>query len=182
MIKLYKLCRRQNNFSITLNYKGVKVRVSFTGGNTLKNIPAKSYVSDPFSQRAIEASQMFINHEIVIEKVIQEPGDNKQPVAVQTRKVVKKTAPLQTNKTPNAGTTAPKPAPKPEPKPDPAPEDEIPVEPGETDTDGNNTMEFASSGEAILYIAQQWQETAKTEKQAREILKAHGINPKIKKG
>lgn len=169
MIKQYKLNKRQNNYDITLYYKGVKVRVQFTGGNTYKGVLPKCSEKDPFRQRAIEASQMFKDRDIILERTIAEPGDNKPAVTVQTKKV-KPAVAVQTKKVQKP--VVEEPAPQPEPEPTPAPE---PAGEGET-------KEFANLGEAILYIAQTWQEEAKTEKQAREILKAHGINPKIKKG
>ena len=170
MIKQYQLCKRQNSFEVTLNYKGVKVKVRFTGGNTYKGILPTCYEQNLFNQKAIEASQMFKDREIVLKRTIAEAGDQKQPVAVQNKKVT--AAPKASVKV--VRPTTQKPAPKPETRQEPNPEDEILTEP--------ETMEFANLGEAILYIAQNWQTEAKTEKEAREILKSHGINPKIKKG
>ena len=164
MIKQYQLNKRQNNFDITLNYKGVKVKVSFSGGNTYKGILPTCYEKDLFRQRAIEASQLFKDREIVLKRTIADAGDSKQAVAVQTKKVA--VAPKTV-----ARKVAPKPAVQ-HPAQDP------PLDEG----DGTQAMEFQNLGEAILYIAQNWQQQAKTEKEAREILKAHGINPKIKKG
>lgn len=168
MIKQYKLNKRQNNYDITLYYKGVKVRVQFTGGNTYKGVLPKCSEKDSFRQRAIEASQMFKDRDIILERTIAEPGDNKPAVTVQAKKV-KPAVAVQTKKMEKP--VVQEPAPEPEPTPAPEP----------NGCEGE-TKEFANLGEAILYIAQTWQEEAKTEKQAREILKAHGINPKIKKG
>ena len=170
MIKQYKLCKRQNNFDITLNYKGVKVKVQFSGGNTYKGVLPKCFEKDPFKQRAIEASQLFKDREIVLERVIPEAGDNKPAVAVQTKKVA---VPRMAVKKVVKPVVAEQPvsAPEPEPVKDPEPTSEEPT-----------AKEFANLGEAILFIAQNYQVEAKTEKEAREILKAHGINPKIKKG
>ena len=168
MIKQYKLNKRQNNFDITLYYKGVKVRVNFSGGNTYKGVLPKCFEKDPFKQRAIEASQMFKNREIVLERTIAEPGDETQAVAVQTKKVVKPAFVSQTKKVVPQAPVQPEPEPAPVVEPEPAGEGE--------------TKDFSNLGEAILYIAQTWQMEAKTEKEAREILKAHGINPKIKRG
>lgn len=164
MIKQYQLNKRQNNFDITLNYKGVKVKVSFSGGNTYKGILPTCYEKDLFRQRAIEASQLFKDREIVLKRTIAEAGYSKQAVAVQAKKVA--VAPK---------TVAKKVAPKPAVQ---HPAQDPPLDEG----DGTQAMEFQNLGEAIIYIAQNWQQQAKTEKEAREILKAHGINPKIKKG
>lgn len=171
MIKQYQLNKRQNNFEITLNYKGVKVKVSFTGGNTYKGIPATCYEKDLFRQRAIEASQMFKDKEIVLKRTIADASDQKQPVAVQAKKAV---APK------NVVKKVTKPVSKPDPDPLQAP-DPLP-EPPAFDQSQGETMEFANLGEAILYVAQNFQAEAKTEKEVREILKANGINPKIKRG
>lgn len=179
MIKQYKLLKKQNNFEITLNYKGVKVKVNFSGGNTYKNVYPKCYERDPFKQRAIEASQMFKDHEIVKERDIPEASDKKETVAVQPRKaavrkaVVKKVVPAVQQ------------APAPQPEQAPAPEIQEPADTAavtEPTPDGPANKEFANLGEAILFIAQNWRVEVKTEKEAREILKGHGINPKIKKG
>lgn len=175
MIKQYQLNKRQNNFDITLNYKGVKVKVNFSGGNTYKGIPPTLYEKDPFRQRAIEASQLFRDRDIVLKRTIAEAGDGKQ-TAVQARKVAvaPKTAVKKAVLKP-AGQRLPIPQTPPE-APD-TPAQDPPLDEGT----GTQAMEFQNLGEAILYIAQHWQQQAKTEKEAREILKAHGINPKIKK-
>lgn len=172
MIKQYKLLKKQNNFEIILHYKGVKVRVNFSGGNTYKGIPPKCSERDVFKQKAIENSQLFKDREIVLERTIAEPGDGKQAVAVQTKKE-KEVKPRMAVKV--VKKSAETPATKPQGTLEPA------VEAAGTVAEGES-KEFANLGEAILFIAQNWQVTATTEKEAREILKAHGINPKIKKG
>lgn len=173
MIKQYQLCKRQNNFEITLNYKGVKVKVNFSGGNTYKGVLPKCFERDPFKQRAIEASQLFKDKEIVLLRNITEAGDSKPSVAVQTKKVsavpksvVKKVV---------------KPA-KPSPAPNPPQVPEPPQDPEPPSTTAPEAKEFANLGEAILFIAQNYQIQVKTEKEARDILKANGINPVIHKG
>ena len=186
MIKQYKLLKKQNNFEITLNYKGVKVKVNFSGGNTYKGVYPKCFERDPFKQRAIEASQMFKDHEIVKERDIQEASDKKEAVVVQPRKaavrkaVVKKVVPAS-----GKMDIPVQQAPAPQPEQVPAPEIQEPADTAavtETTPGLPANKEFANLGEAILFIAQNWRVEVKTEKEAREILKAHGINPKIKKG
>ncbi len=181
MIKQYILRRHQNNFEITLVYKGVRVKVSFGGGNTYKNSFPKFSTNDPFKQRAIEASTLYKDHEIVCERQIEEDSDHVRPVAVQRRKTVSPTKmiPLQPKPQKQDPTTVPEPQTKPEPDPEPKPEDNQAEQDGEEDV---KSMTFGSLAEAILYIAENFQETAETEKSARTILKAHGINPTIKKG
>lgn len=172
MTKQYQLNKRQNNFDITLNYKGVKVRVSFTGGNTYKGILPTCYEKDLFRQRAIEASQMFKDKEIVLKRTIADTIDQKQPVAVQTRKVVASR---------NIGKKMTKPV-TPAPEPEPETVDPELLRQLNDENDGGQTMEFANLGEAILYVAQNFKAEAKTDKEVRDILKANGINPKIKRG
>lgn len=169
MTKQYQLNKRQNNFEITLNYKGVKVRVSFTGGNTYKGILPTCYEKDLFRQRAIESSQMFKDREIALKRTIADASDQKQSVAVQTKKVI---SPKNIGK---KMTKSVAPAPEPEPAPEPPTFEESQGESGQT-------MEFANLGEAILYVAQNFKAEAKTDKEVRDILKANGINPKIKRG
>lgn len=183
MIKQYKLRKAQNNFEITLNYKGVKVMVSFTGGNIYKGILPSDYEKDPFKQRAIEASQMFKDGEITLERTIAEAKDNQQTVAVRTsRKAVRK--PMQPAAKPAPAPTpavaSPKPAAKPEPPSFEESQGEANQEPvGEGD---GSDMTFNNLGEAILFIAQKFNVQVQTEKEAREILKQNNINPHIKKG
>ena len=172
MTKQYQLNKRQNNFEITLNYKGVKVKVSFTGGNTYKGIPATCYEKDPFRQRAIEASQMFKDKEIVLKRTIADASDQKKAVAVQTKKVFTPKVVVKNVTKPAA----------PAPKPEPETVDPELLRQLNDENDGGQTMEFANLGEAILYVAQNFKAEAKTDKEVRDILKANGINPKIKRG
>ena len=169
MLKIYRLNKKQNTFEVTLKFKGVGVNVSFVDGNTYNGTPARCYTNDTFKQRAIEASQLFKDRDITLERSVEEASDRIKAEAkpkVQTKKLVRTAVkPMPKPATP----PAPAPEPDPEPTPDPEPAKD-------------ESKEFANLGEAILYIAQTWQEQAKTEKEAREILKAHGINPKIKKG
>ena len=154
MIKVYQLRKLQNNYDVVLYYKGVGVKVAFTDGNTYKGVFPKCYVRDPFRQLVIEASELFKSGEVVVERVIPELGDT-QPKP-----------------------TKPAPAPKPQ---NPAPDA------GNGGTDGGDgqggtEMNFGSADEAILYVAQTFGQQITTEKEAREILKANGITPHIKKG
>lgn len=159
MIKVYQLRKLQNSYEVVLYYKGVGVKVAFTDGNVYNGRFPKCYVRDPFRQRVIEESELFKSREVVVERVIPEAGD-----------------------------TQPKPA-----KPAPAPKPQTPQAPapdagdgGNGDGDGNGKtgtdMNFGSADEAILYVAQTFGQQITTEKEAREILKANGITPHIKKG
>ena len=185
MIKQYILRRPQNNFAITLIYKGVSVKVSFTGGNTYKNSFPKFSTNDPFKQRAIEASTLYKDHEIVCERQIEEDRDHVRQVTVQRRKISPtKMIPLQSK--PQKPQKPAEPAEPQQPAEPAEPQKPAGTDPNIQDDqagDGNvKSMTFGSLAEAILFIAENFQETAETEKAARTILKDHGINPTIKKG
>lgn len=165
MIKEYQLHKLQNSYEVTLYYKGVKVRVAFTGGNVYKNTMPRFRTNDLFKMKAIESSELFKNKEVVVVRTINEKPAVQQTVVQQRKKVVKP-AIQQSVATPVQ---------------QPAPEPQTP-EQSQGDGDGGQTMEFANLGEAILYVAQNYQAEAKTEKEVRDILKANGINPKIKRG
>lgn len=185
MIKEYRLQKKQNSYEVTLNYKGAKVRVAFTGGNVYNGIMPRFRTNDMLKMKAIEASELFKNKEVVVVRTIQE-ATSRPPVVVQRKRIGKPVG----KKAAQMVMPAPKPAPAPAPESKPAPAPEPVVEPAvqepeppqDPPADENETKEFSNLGEAILYIAQNWQLTATTEKEARDILKAHGINPKIKKG
>lgn len=184
MIKEYRLQKKQNSYEVTLNYKGAKVRVAFTGGNVYNGTMPRFRTNDMLKMKAIEASELFKNKEVVVVRTIQEVT-SQPPVVVQRKRIGKPVGPKAAQVTKPA--PSPAPAPTPAPKPAPAPEPTTaPVveEPGPQDSpaDENETREFSNLGEAILFIAQNYNIQVQTEKEARETLKAHGINPKIKKG
>jgi len=183
MLKIYQLRLKQNSFEITLKYKGVGVRVAFVDGNTYNGTPAKCYTSDPFKQKAIEASQMFKDRDIVLERTVEDASDRKAAAQKAARVNAR---PARASVTGNkAQAKNPKPAKKPEPVkvPEPTKEPE-PVKETETvkTDDGTTAMKFDNLGEAIQYIAQNFQIQVQTESEARKLLKEHGINPTIKKG
>ena len=185
MIKVYQLQLPQNTFEVTLKYKGMGVRVAFEDGNTYNGTPAKCYTNDPFKQRAIEASTMFQNKEIVLERTVEEPGD-KKPAAPKPAKPTPTPTPAPQNPTPAPQT--PTPAPQ-------NPETEGNVGTGEQGEQGQNpgaengegadkgeSITFNSLAEAIVYVASHFNESVRTENEARKALKEHGINPTIKRG
>lgn len=176
MIKVYQLHKLQNSYEVTLYYKGVKVRVAFTGGNVYKNTYPKFRTDDLFKMKAIENSELFKNKEVSVVRTIGEKPSVQKPVVQQRKKVVKPA--IQKPAVPHVQ------QPVTPPTFDEAqgtPESQIP-EQSQTDGDGGQTMEFANLGEAILYVAQNYQTEAQTEKEVRDILKSNGINPKIKRG
>ena len=171
MLKIYQLRLKQNSFEVVLKYKGVGVRVAFIDGNTYNGTPAKCYTSDTFKQKAIEASKMFKDREIVLERSVEDENDRKAAVA-KTVKV--SAAPKQA-----AAKTAPK---KSAPKA-PAKTEEPAAAPEEAqqDADGLKKMEFTLA-EAIQYIATNYQQQVQTPNEARAFLKEKGIKATIKNG
>ena len=148
MIKVYLLRKAQNNYEVTIPYKSVKVRLAFTDGNVHNGVPARLYTNNVFKQKAIEASELFKNQEIVLEKTIAEAEDSvakkpeaQEPTGDKLEPVVKK---------PEAEPTGDK-------------------------------LEFASLADAIVYVAQTFNEQATTEKEVRKILAEHGQKATIHK-
>lgn len=154
MLKIYQLRLPQNTFEVTLKYRGVGVRVSFTDGNNYRDIPAKCYTNDPFKQRAIEASKMFKDKDIVLERTVAEESDRKKAA------------------------TEPPQAPNPSPDPPQAPNQS----PEQTGGNTGNEMTFDGIAEAIQYIATNFGEQVQTANDARKFLKGKGIVAHIKQG
>lgn len=190
MIKVYQLRLRQNTFEVTLKYKGVGVRVTFEEGNVYNGTPARCYTNDPFKQRAIEASSMFQQKEIVLERTITEPGDAKKPAAP---KPAVQPAPAKNENAEGNGTSAEGTPAAGTPAADAtgvvaygeggegAGADEGGEGTGEGNGDGEKIV-FNSLAEAIVYIASHWNQSVRTENEARKVLKEHGLNPTIKRG
>lgn len=173
MIKEYQLRKLQNSYEVTLHYKGVKVRVAFTGGNVYNGTMPKFRTDDAFKQKVLEASELFKNKEVVLLRTIGTKPAAPKPVIQQRKVNGSHIKPLQKT----AVTPAPTPTPTPEPEPTPTPE---PV--AEEQGDGTEKKEFANLAEAIQFVAQQYQIAVTTEADARKVLKEHGINPTIKRG
>ena len=151
MIKVYLLRKAQNNYEVTIPYKSVKVRLAFTDGNVHNGVPARLYTNNEFKQKAIEASQLFKNQEIVLEKTIPEAEDSvaKDPTGGKLEPVAKE--PTGEN-----------------------------FEPEVKEPTGEK-LEFASLADAIVYVAQTFGEQATTEKEVRKILAGHGQKATIHK-
>ena len=180
MLKVYQLRRSQNSFEVTLQYKGIGVRVAFVDGNTYNDIPAKCYTNDKFKQLAIENSQMFKNKEIVLERSIPEESDKKAHT-------VSRTAVVKNMPRTGSGKPVPKKDKPAATKPAPAPKEEDQTQENQnTDTkdadgDGLKKMEFTLA-EAIQYIATNYQQQVQTPNEARAFLKEKGIKATIKNG
>lgn len=174
MLKIYRLKLKQNSYEVTIHYKGVGVRVAFTDGNIYNGTPARCYERDPFKQRAIEASPMFKNKEIVIERIVEEKVKTPAPASVRVNRASRIGAPMRP--------AAPKPATPAAPKiedPDPEP---APVDNGKGEGGGENEVTFGSLSEAIVSIMQKYGKEVRTEAEARKFLKEQGITVHIKKG
>lgn len=179
MLKIYRLKLKQNSYEVTIHYKGVGVRVAFTDGNIYNGTPARCYERDPFKQRAIEASPMFKNKEIVIERVVEEKVKTPAPASVRVTRASRIGAPMRP--------AAPKPATPAAPKPakEPPSFDEsqgTPVDNGTGEGGGENEVTFGSLSEAIVSIMQKYGKEVRTEAEARKFLKEQGITAHIKKG
>lgn len=184
MIKVYQTITCQNNLITTINFKGVKVKVEFKGGNIMKGIPARLYTKDPFVQKALDESDLKGR----MYRFLQElpDGDDGKTVAAVAQQPTRQAAPEDpaANAT---GTVA-------EPKPG------FPAFPdvdgdgdgaadgngdGATDDDGatGQKLEFDNLAEAITYIAATWGEQVENENQARKFIEEKtGVKPVIHKG
>ncbi len=178
MIKIYQTVQNQNNLITTIPFKGVKVQVEFTGGNVMKNIPAKFYCRDPFTMRALDESDQ--NGRLFrLLQVIEEEGDNKpkQPAAPKQPDVkdeglaeiinkMENTAQQQAPNPPDFDSAQGTPAPKPEPAPEQTDGE------GETGEQhgGDDKLEFENLAAAVTYIASKYNEQVETENQVRKFI------------
>ncbi len=199
MLKVYHLMMKQNTFEITMKYKGVGVRVEFVDGNTYNGTPAKCYTRDAFKQRAIEASQMFKNRDIVLARTVVEDSDRKAEakkaeLMLQRRKARAAVAdaqplrkePVKEPATDSQGTD--KGADKtPKTKKEPKTTKKVKTEnvdteaPADEQPKNENEKAFESLEEAILFVAQTYNEEVSTEEEVREILESHGLTFTIQK-
>lgn len=199
MLKVYHLMMKQNTFEITMKYKGVGVRVEFVDGNTYNGTPAKCYTRDAFKQRAIEASQMFKNRDIVLARAVVEDSDRKAEAKKaelmlqrrNARAAVANTQPLRTEPVKEPATDSQgtdkgadkTPKTKNEPKTTKKGKTEnVDTEaPADEQPKNENEKAFESLEEAILFVAQTYNEEVSTEEEVREILESHGLTFTIQK-
>ena len=170
MLKIYLLRRPQNSFEVTLKFKGVGVRVAFEGGNNYREIPAKCYTRDPFKQRAIEASQMFKDGEIALERTIEEESDRKK-AAEAVKKPAGESQRENTLEVHGEGQGTRQNG-----------QDTRQEGQGDAGDDGMEKKVFENLAEAILYIATTYQVQVQTANEARNFLKERGIKATIKQG
>ena len=168
MTKEYQLRKLQNSYEVTLNYKGVRVRVAFTGGNVYKSKMPTFRTDNLFTMKALEASELFKNKEVVLVRTTGEAPKPMKPVAQQPKKPAKPgvKAPVTV-----ANTTKTQ-----------APVQEPGSETQEPAGGDDGKKEFASLADAIRFVAEEYEVQVTSEAEARKVLKEHGINPTIKRG
>ncbi len=180
MIKVYQTVQNQNNLITTIPFKGVKVQVEFTGGNVMKNIPAKFYCRDPFTMKALDESDQ--NGRLFrLVQVIPEAGDNQPKKAAVTQQPTQQPAPAPKpelkdedlaniiNKTGEMQQTQ-EPAPQPAPAPEPTPEQADGEGEGSQDGGAADKAEFENLAAAITYIACKYNEQVESESQVRKFI------------
>lgn len=174
MLKVYRLKLKQNSYEVTLHYKGVGVRVAFTDGNIYNGTPARCYERDPFKQKAIEASPMFKNKEIVVERTVEDKAKTAASASQRSKRASRIGAPVM----PTAKKPAPVAAPQvSDPDPEPSPE----PEPQKT-SEKADEVTFDSLSEAIVHVMQKYQKEMRTANEVRNFLKEQGITAHIKQG
>lgn len=168
MTKEYQLRKLQNSYEVTLNYKGVRVRVAFTGGNVYKSKMPTFRTDNLFTMKALEASELFKNKEVVLVRTTGEAPKPMKPVAQQPKKPAKPgvKAPVTVANTTKAQ----------------APVQEPGSETQEPAGGDDGKKEFASLADAIRFVAEEYEVQVTSEAEARKVLKEHGINPTIKRG
>ena len=183
MLKIYRLKLKQNSYEVTIHYKGVGVRVAFTDGNIYNGTPARCYERDPFKQRAIEASPMFKNKEIVIERTVEDKVAKAAPVSVRKSLKSRIGAPVKPVASNPTTPVAPK-VEDPEPPTFEESQGETPVQetPDAGEGGGENEVTFGSLSEAIVSIMQKYGKEVRTKNEACKFLKEQGITAHIKKG
>ncbi len=154
MIKVYQTIECKNNVITTIAFKGVKVKVEFTGGNVMKNIPARLYTKDPFVQMALDESDQKGRMYRFVQELPE--GDDGKTIAAVVQ----------------------------QPTQQPAPKGPADVEgEASVDGAGESKMEFDNLAEAITYIASTWGEQVENESQARKFIEEKtGVKPVIHKG
>ncbi len=174
MIKVYQTIECKNNVITTIAFKGVKVKVEFTGGNVMKNIPARLYTKDPFVQKALDESDQKGR----MYRLVQEVAGEGDEMAVLAGKAAGTAAHGLSRQDGQSGRDGVDGAPEPG-FPEPAGEG------GEEDAGegGTEKLEFENLAEAITYIAATWGEQVESESQARKLIEEKtGVKPVIHKG
>lgn len=182
MIKVYQLTMPQNNFIVTIPFKGCQVQAQFKNGNVAKGINARLYTNDKFMQRALESNEMFGKTYKLVDTV-KEPGDDEaeaqKPAAKQPAKPNKPSGKKSEKK---AEQQEQKPADEQEPaQKEGAPEETSEGEGESGDNADDGSLSFDTTGEAIQYIAQKYNQQVKTKGAAIAFLAEQGVKAVIKK-
>lgn len=164
MIKVYATVGNQNNLITTIPFKGVNVRVEFSGGNSMKNIPAKLFTRDPFVMKALDSSDQ-LGRLYIVYKIIEEEGDKAPEPAGESAGSARGTTVV--GQEPAPAPDAPEP-PAQEPEPVNANQE---VSAGEGDGSGTGgKLEFENLAEAVTYIATKYGEQVESDSQARRFI------------
>ena len=182
MIKVYQLTMPQNNFIVTIPFKGCQVKAQFKNGNVAKGINARLYTNDKFMQRALESNEMFGKTYKLVDTV-KEPGDDEaeaqKPAAKQPAKPNKPSGKKSEKK---AEQQEQKPADEQEPAQEKGAPEETSEGEGESgDNADDGSLSFDTTGEAIQYIAQKYNQQVKTKGAAIAFLAEQGVKAVIKK-
>lgn len=92
MIKEYEIIdENKNNVIIHIPFKGIQVKVEFSGGNNYKGVRAHLYTRDKFVQKVLDESDLR-GKMYRLKRIIEEAGDieTKSPVAVEKKEEKKK--------------------------------------------------------------------------------------------
>ena len=166
MIKVYELRALQNNYIVSIPFKGVTVRCEFKDGNIAKGIHARLFTNDSFKQMAIEHCELNGRVWKLVETV-KEPEDEAAEQRAAQKATAQKTSAKPEAQAPAGDNTQ-------EPVIDEAEQDGA--------ADKANTMEFANLAEAIVYVATNYGLQVESAAQARQLLKDNGIKAVIHNG
>lgn len=164
MIKVYELRALQNNYIVSIPFKGVTVRCEFKDGNIAKGIHARLFTNDKFKQMAIERCELNGRMWKLVETV-KEPEDEAAEQHAAQQSDGTRQDPANTQTPEPAGDGAKGPA-------------------GDDDSDAGKAapMEFANLAEAILYVAANYGQQVESAAQARQVFKDNGIKAIIHNG
>ena len=181
MIKVYQLTMPQNNFIVTIPFKGCQVQAQFKNGNVAKGINARLYTNDKFMQRALESNEMFGKTYKLVDTV-KEPGDDEAEAQKPVKQPAKPNKPSGKKNEKKAEQQEQKPADEQEPaQEEGAPEETSEGEGDSGDNADDGSLSFDTTGEAIQYIAQKYNQQVKTKGAAIAFLAEQGVKAVIKK-
>lgn len=90
MIKEYEIIdENKNNVIVHIPFKGIQVKVEFSGGNNYKGVRAHLYTRDKFIQKVLDESDLK-GKMYRLKRTIEESGDAAPDVAVEKKEEKKK--------------------------------------------------------------------------------------------